>query len=392
MTALQVDIVTLFPNFFAPLQLSLSGKAQVAGLLEINVYDLRRWAHDPHRTTDDSPYGGGPGMVMKPEPWGEALDELGLDNATLIVPTPSGQVFTQTAARELAAKPRLIVACGRYEGIDQRVIDYASTRTEVREISLGDYVINGGEAAALVLLEAIARLVPGFVGNPESLVEESHESGLLEYPNYTKPVEWRGFKVPAVLRSGDHGAIAAWRREQALQRTAARRPDLVSPTSLLSVIDAKNLVPRLATPADVPELHVLTLACWVAEAQLNNAPGIPPLRETAEQRLADLRQWRTWVVRHRERLIGSVRGRLVESTWEIGRLMVAPDLQGKGLGRALLQWAEFQAPANTTAIWLITGSQSSRNLKLYKKAGYRRQGDGPPGTVRLEKRPRKLAP
>lgn len=224
----RVDVVTIFPDYFAPLDLSLIGRARQAGLLRVAVHDLRRWTHDVHRTVDDSPYGGGPGMVMRPEPWGEALDELATGAAHLVVPTPAGVPFTQRHADELAGQPHVIFACGRYEGVDQRVIDEAADRMAVTELSLGDYVLFGGEVAVLAILEAVVRLLPGVVGNVDSLVEESHAAGLLEAPLFTKPATWRGREVPEVLRSGDHGRIARWRRDQALLRTAARRPDLLT--------------------------------------------------------------------------------------------------------------------------------------------------------------------
>ncbi|MGN6574406.1 MAG: tRNA (guanosine(37)-N1)-methyltransferase TrmD [Nocardioides sp.] len=228
---MRIDVVTIFPDYLAPLSLSLPGKAQAAGLLEVHVHDLRAWTHDRHRTVDDTPYGGGAGMVMKPEPWGEALDAVTADGdaPVVLVPTPAGEPFTQAMAAQLAARPRLLFACGRYEGIDQRVVDHARTGWEVREVSIGDYVLNGGEVAALVVSEAVVRLLPGFMGNPESLSEESHgEAGLLEYPVYTKPPTWRGLDVPDVLLSGHHGQIARWRRDEALRRTATRRPDLLA--------------------------------------------------------------------------------------------------------------------------------------------------------------------
>ena len=226
---MRIDLVTIFPEFFGVLDVSLLGKAREKGLIEVGVHDLRDFTHDRHRTVDDTPYGGGAGMVMRPEPWGEALDAVLADDAVLIVPSPAGERFTQAIARELADEPRLVFACGRYEGIDQRVIDHAASRARVRELSLGDYVLNGGEVAAMAMVEAIGRLVPGVIGNPESLDEESHEDGLLEYPSYTKPAEWRGLPVPPVLLSGHHGAIAAWRREQQLERTRRVRPDLLPP-------------------------------------------------------------------------------------------------------------------------------------------------------------------
>jgi tRNA (guanine37-N1)-methyltransferase len=235
---MRIDIVTIFPEFFDVLDLSLLGKARQSGILELGVHNLRDFTHDRHRTVDDTPYGGGAGMVMKPEPWGEALDSVmpevigdGAADAAagpvLIFPSPAGERFTQGIARELAGEQHLVFACGRYEGIDQRVVDHYAALTRVRLISLGDYVLNGGEVAVMAIIEAVGRLIPGVVGNPESLVEESHEDGLLEYPSYTKPANWRDREVPPVLLSGNHGAIAAWRRDQAVERTARVRPDLL---------------------------------------------------------------------------------------------------------------------------------------------------------------------
>ncbi len=229
---MRIDIVTIFPEFFGVLDVSLLGRARQQKLLDVTVHDLRDFTHDRHRTVDDTPYGGGAGMVMKPEPWGEALDAILQDpppGTIVVVPSPAGTPFTQAQARELALAPRLVFTCGRYEGIDQRVIDHAATRenVEVREVSLGDYVLNGGEVAAMAMIEAIGRLVPGVVGNPESLTEESHEDGLLEYPSYTKPSVWRGLEVPPILLGGNHGAIASWRHEQQLERTRRVRPDLL---------------------------------------------------------------------------------------------------------------------------------------------------------------------
>lgn len=224
---MRVDIVTIFPEFFGILDVSLLGKARQSGLIDVHVHDLRDATHDRHRTVDDTPYGGGAGMVMKPEPWGELLDGIVSESTTLIVPSPAGHPFTQATARELATREHLVFACGRYEGIDQRVIEHYADRIEVREVSLGDYVLNGGEVAAMAIIEAVGRLVPGVIGNPASLDEESHESGLLEYPSYTKPAVWREREVPPVLLSGNHGAIAAWRHEQQLERTRRVRPDLI---------------------------------------------------------------------------------------------------------------------------------------------------------------------
>lgn len=227
---MRVDIVTIFPEFFQVLDVSLIGKAKLSGVIDFGIHDLRAFTHDPHRTVDDTPYGGGAGMVMTPQPWGEVLDQLLGPDSILVVPSPAGERFHQTIARELAVAPHLVFACGRYEGIDQRVIDYYSARGQLRTLSLGDYVLNGGEVATLAMVEAIGRLIPGVIGNPLSLSEESHEDGLLEYPSYTKPATWRGLEVPEVLRSGNHGAIAEWRREQQLERTRRIRPELLDPS------------------------------------------------------------------------------------------------------------------------------------------------------------------
>lgn len=227
---MRVDVVTIFPAFFDVLEVSLLGKARGAGLLDVRVHDLRDYALDRHRTVDDTPYGGGAGMVMKPEPWGLALDAIVADSAdrpTFIFPSPAGERFTQGAARELSDAQHLVFGCGRYEGIDERVFSYAATLGDVRLMSLGDYVLNGGEVASMAMIEAIGRLIPGVVGNPESLVEESHEDGLLEYPSYTKPASWRGRDVPDVLLSGHHGRVADWRHAQRVERTRERRPDLL---------------------------------------------------------------------------------------------------------------------------------------------------------------------
>ena len=249
---MKIDIVSIFPEYFAPLDLSLIGRARAAGRLRVAVHDLRTWTHDVHRTVDDTPYGGGPGMVMRPEPWGEALDALGTGGARLVVPTPAGEPFTQETAASFAAESHLIFACGRYEGIDQRVIDHYAARGPVSEVSLGDYVLFGGEVAVLVILEAVVRLLPGVLGNADSLVEESHTGGLLEAPVYTKPAAWRGLDVPEVLRSGDHGRIARWRRDEALLRTAARRPDLLAGLSR-DALDKKDVTLLAGAGFQVPD-------------------------------------------------------------------------------------------------------------------------------------------
>jgi tRNA (guanine37-N1)-methyltransferase len=245
----RIDVVSIFPDYLAALDLSLIGKARQDGLLDLRVHDLRDFTSDRHRTVDDTPYGGGAGMVMKPEPWAQALEAVletrwlsGARNErsrnqagetpparrpVLIVPSPAGEVFTQRLAYELAEEEHLVFACGRYEGIDERVLEWAADRFAVRPVSLGDYVLNGGEVAVLAIVEAVGRLLPGVVGNPESLVEESHSDGLLEYPVYTKPSLWRERGIPEVLLSGNHARIARFRRDEQLRRTARRRPDLI---------------------------------------------------------------------------------------------------------------------------------------------------------------------
>lgn len=384
---MRIDVVTIFPDYLAPLGLSLPGKARDKGLLEVEVHDLRRWTSDRHRTVDDTPYGGGAGMVMKPEPWGEALDAVA-QGATIVFTTPSGEPFTQAMAAELSSHDHLVFACGRYEGIDQRVLEHAATIGTVREVSLGDYVLNGGEVAALAITEAVVRLLPGFMGNAESLVEESHADGLLEYPVYTKPATWRGREVPDVLLSGDHARIAAWRREQAARRTAERRPDLLPATGTVGAL--ADLDVRAAVPADAGELYTLQRACWLQEMEANPGVVIPALRESLDDVRRGLGEWTVMVAREPSsgRLVGAVRGRLDDhGEWDIGRVMVAPDLQGRGLGRALLELVESLAPTGVTTHVLFTGAGSLDNQRMYRKAGFRLRPDrrAPDGAVVMTK-------
>lgn len=224
---MRIDVVSIFPAYLDPIRQSLPGKAIEAGIVSVEVHDLRNWTHDVHRSVDDSPYGGGPGMVMKAPVWGEALDEICSEETLLVVPTPAGRLFDQRTAQRWSTERHLVFACGRYEGIDQRVVDDAARRMRVEEVSIGDYVLTGGESAALVMIEAVVRLLPDVLGNPASHQQDSHSDGLLEGPSYTRPPSWRGLEVPPVLLSGDHAKIAAWRHEQALQRTRERRPDLL---------------------------------------------------------------------------------------------------------------------------------------------------------------------
>ncbi|MGV0633997.1 tRNA (guanosine(37)-N1)-methyltransferase TrmD [Mycolicibacillus trivialis] len=227
---MNIDIVTIFPDYLAPLRQSLPGKAIESGRVGLRLHDLRNWTHDVHRSVDDTPYGGGPGMVMKAPVWGAALDEICGPDTVLVIPSPAGTLFTQDTAQRWATESHLVFACGRYEGIDQRVAEDAARRMRVEEVSIGDYVLAGGEAATLVMVEAVLRLLPDVLGNPASHHDDSHSpgrDGLLEGPSYTRPASWRGLEVPPVLLSGDHARIEAWRREASLRRTRERRPDLL---------------------------------------------------------------------------------------------------------------------------------------------------------------------
>src|SRR5690625_591857 len=297
MTVARIDVVTIFPEFFTPVDLSLIGKAREQGILQINVHDLRDWATGTHRSVDAAPAGGGAGMVMRPDVWGKALDDVVGEPSIVIIPTPGGQLFTQRLAQEFAdgltQGTQIVIACGRYEGIDARVSEFYSQRTRVEEVSVGDYVLNGGETAALVMIEAITRLVPGVVGNPESLVEESHgQEGLLEYPVYTSPHSWRGAEVPPVLKSGDHAKIAAWRKEQSLARTARVRPEL---------LDRKPVEVRAGRPSDASRLHTVAQHTF----PLPCPPGFPKqqaqpfvaenLSEAAFRHWAKQRHVQLWV-------------------------------------------------------------------------------------------------
>lgn len=248
-----IDVITIFPDMFeAPMSASMMGLAREKGALELRVHDLRHWAHDRHRTTDDYPYGGGPGMVMKPEPIFEAVEAvraLGPSGGTVVFFTPAGVPFTQRRARDLVSHERLIFVCGRYEGFDERVLSLADI-----ELSIGDYVLTGGEIPAMVVTDAVVRLLPGVLGHDDSSVEESFEQGLLEYPQYTRPASYRGMDVPEVLTSGDHARIAGWRREQAIRRTAQVRPDLLESAGLTAAERgiADEELDRRAAPEEGP--------------------------------------------------------------------------------------------------------------------------------------------
>jgi tRNA (guanine37-N1)-methyltransferase len=230
---MRIDILCLFPEMFdSPLNHSIIKRAREAGLVNIVIHNIRDYAHDKHRTVDDYPYGGGPGMVLKPEPVFEAAEtvkqQTGVSEMPIVLLTPQGRLFSQSVAQELALHPYLMLICGHYEGLDERVCEYLATD----EISIGDYVLSGGELAALVVVDAVVRLIPGVLGSEDSATSDSHSNGLLEYPQYTRPQVYRGWSVPSVLLSGNHREVAQWRRRQAILRTAARRPDLLNKANL----------------------------------------------------------------------------------------------------------------------------------------------------------------
>lgn len=377
--ALRIDVVSILPGYLDPLRLSLPGRAVTDGLVDLRVHDLRGWTHDRHRTVDDTPYGGGPGMVMGPEPWGEALEEVAEPGAVLVVPSPAGERFTQAVAAELAAEAHLVFACGRYEGIDQRVLDDAATRMRVRELSLGDYVVNGGEVAALAIIEAVLRLVPGFLGNPESAVTESHSDGLLEAPVFTRPPTWRGYDVPSVLLSGDHGAVEQWRTDQARRRTAARRPDLLAPAAV------GEIVLRPGTLGHAGEILTVQRAAFVPLVARYPDGQVAELAETE----ADVRRW--WadgavlVAQSDQRLVGYGWAKERAGAWQIARLAVAPDQQGRGVGTALLTGLEALGE-HLDGYRVHTGRGNVGALRFYRRARYRVRAEVAPGVVRLEKR------
>ncbi len=436
----RIDVLSIFPDYLAPLDLSLVGRARRDGLLRLEVHDLRDWATDRHRTVDDTPVGGGAGMVMRADVWGAALDAvLATDGPTpspgepprpiLLVPTPAGAPLTQSRAQDLAdelgAGTRLVIACGRYEGIDSRVAEHyaAAGLARVQEYSIGDYVLGGGEVAALVLVEAVARLLPGVVGNPESLVEESHGSaGLLEGPVYTRPLDWRGLIVPEVLRSGHHGRIARWRRDRGLERTAARRPDLLDrldPGSLDRADKAtlascgwvdggEGRLTRFEVRDAVPDDAAALAALAGATFPLACPPGVP-VADVAAFVAAHLspERWAGYLAdpvgyvvvvaeaaARRPGLLGYVLVVLPSTAdaepvaadvaaafaqrpaAELSKCYVVPGLQGTGLAGALLEAAHDRIAARTVeghalaAVWLGTNRGNRRAQRFYRRHGY----------------------
>jgi len=422
---MRIDVVTIFPAYLDALDLSLVGKARRDGLLDLRVHDLRDWTSDRHRTVDDTPFGGGAGMVMRPDVWGRALDDVLAGSAArrvLLVPTPSGERLTQRAVEELATRDQLVLACGRYEGIDARVAErYAAAGVEVREISLGDYVLNGGEVAALVVVEAVARLLPGVVGNPDSLVEESHGSaGLLEYPVYTKPPTWAGLDVPEILLSGHHGNIARWRRDQALERTVERRPDMVAalPAAQLDKHDRAVLAGRgwfvpvgAAGPvrvdvrpgrpddaAALAELAAVTfpLACppHLGEDDIAEFVATHLGAEHFAAYLADEQRYRVVLAQGPHGPVGYTLlvlpltadeppydddvAALVPArpAAELSKCYVLPELQGSGLAGALLAETVRAAAAHSVdgepvaTVWLGTNRANRRAQRSYARHGF----------------------
>lgn len=392
----RIDIVSIFPDYLAPLSLSLVGKAREQGLLTIDVHDLRRWTQDRHRTVDDTPFGGGAGMVMRADVWGQALDEVlaRSDGArTVLVPTPAGEPFTQSMAEELAlllsAGGQLAIACGRYEGIDARVGEYYDAQPEVtvREVSIGDYVLGGGEAAALVITEAVARLLPGVLGNPDSLVEESHGSaGLLEYPVYTKPQVWRGLRVPEVLLSGDHSRIARWRRRRSVDRTAQRRQDLIAAHGSAHIRTARS-----ADAEAVAEVAARTfaLACppempaGDVEAFVQKNLGADSFRRYLRDRrrhvlvaeVADAIVGYTMLVRQ-EAEDAHVRELVGAASAELSKCYVLADFHGHAVAAALVhQTLELARKYGHESVWLGVNQANERAQRFYRKQGFTRAGE-----------------
>lgn len=426
---MRIDVVSIFPDYLAALDLSLVGKARRAGLLDVAVHDLRDWTDDRHRTVDDTPAGGGAGMVMRPDVWGAALDDV-LDTpagepparTVLVVPTPAGEVFTQRVAEELAGADRLVLACGRYEGIDARVAQDYAARPDVvvRELSIGDYVLGGGEVAALVLVEAVTRLLPGVLGNPASLVEESHgAAGLLEYPVFTRPLSWRGHQVPPVLTSGHHGEIARWRRDRAIDRTAERRPDLLADLDpdALDRGDRRRLVDhgwyvapgglrrtvlRPATEDDAAALAALAaetfpLACPPAldEQAISEFIGTHLAEDSMRRYLADPGRivllaadvetgtllGYTMVVlgspaptdaaRDAVRDGSDAADSAADSAAELSKCYLRAEVQGSGLAAGLVvRSVTAAAERGATSLWLGTNVANRRARKFYRRQGF----------------------
>lgn len=429
---MRIDIISIFPQFFDCLDVSLMGKARSSGVLQTQVWDLRDWTEDVHRSVDRAPAGGGAGMVMKPDVWGKALDQVidqaGAAKTVLAIPTPAGIPLTQRQVRDLAENTEhLVVACGRYEGIDQRVSQYYQQLPDVKVLpfSLGDYVLNGGEVAAVALVEATCRLLDGFVGNPSSLVEESYElSGLLEYPAYTQPATWRGLDIPAVLLSGNHQKVNNWRRQQSLMLTAQRRPDLIwelTPDALgksdREILAASGFLPapyrqrvrfRRAQPGEAATCSTLASRLFpqacpdylpadaisrFVEEELNEAafkayladPGtVIILAEVAPAASQEETPWEAagytltqvgdpGFVPLEENLVKAVG----ENCAYLSKCYLDSQWQGSGLAGAMIEvthaYLQERFP-HLTKIGLGTNQSNRRALKFYRHHGYRKCG------------------
>ena len=411
---MRFDIVTIFPEFFGVLDISLLGKAREQGAVEVEVHDLRNWAQGKHRSVDDTPAGGGAGMVMRPDVWGSALDQVlpapsEPGRCVLAIPTPGGQPLTQQILKDLAKADQIVVACGRYEGLDARVAQhYRESGVEVLEFSLGDYVLNGGEVAAVALVEGVGRLLEGVVGNPESLVEESHgQAGLLEYPVYTQPRQWRGLDTPSVLTSGDHGKIAAWRRKKSLEKTARLRPDMLRKLNPSELSGADRAAIAAAGYLLVPEFaQVRFRPAVVADlAELSELAGItfpdacPPqisladieahiAREFSQENLASYLadpSAQLWVAESGGRLVGyslTLRqapqdlGAIPRGSAYISKAYTLAEYRGSGVSAALVEQAIEQAREHwdPSAVALATNIGNKRAARFYRKLGFRRVG------------------
>ncbi len=416
---MQFDLITIFPQYFDVLQLSLVGKAQETGKIHAQVHNLRQWAEGRHQSVDDSPAGGGPGMVMRPDVWGRAVDSvLGGEpaNTVLAIPTPAGKPLNQRMLEELSKAERIVVLCGRYEGIDSRIAAHyaAQEGVEVLEYSLGDYVLNGGEIAALALVEGVARLVEGVVGNPESVVEESHsEAGLLEGDVYTSPRTWRSLGTPPVLVSGDHARIQRWRRDSALRRTLRTRPDMIA--ALLSEEGALNsrdrevlagegllptnppvpvafrpveqdeedlqLVSRLATrtfPLACPpgtsgeEIDAFTsenLTAQALRAEMGKGARLG-VAEVGGEAIA----YTLLLPEHPEGALGE--GRTLEDCAYVSKCYADANWQGSGVAGALLEWSLEDAVQAWGSKWSALGTNKGnrRAARFYRRHGYSKDG------------------
>ncbi|MDO5719300.1 MAG: tRNA (guanosine(37)-N1)-methyltransferase TrmD [Actinomycetaceae bacterium] len=415
---MRFDLISIFPEYFDALDLSLMGKAVETGHISLGVHNLRDWTTDRHRTVDDTPYGGGAGMVMRADVWGRAIDAVSKDagRRILALPTPSGEPLTQKVVRSLVGADQIIIACGRYEGIDARVAEYyAATDIEVLEYSIGDYVLNGGEAAALVLVEAVSRLRDGFMSNPDSLVEESFEGNILEYPAYTRPSRWQSLEVPAVLTGGNHAAIAAWRRQRALERTARRRPDLIRATdpTILTTVDRETLAAcgwvadanrvwktvtiREATPADAADLAQLAAITFPDACP----PEVGPDAQADHiRRNLNIDVISDWITKERYRvLVAECEGSLISYTMielfnegdypdDVPADAIAPapayvskcythrDFRGSGISGAIMEAAVADArwKAHGTQFVLGTNRGNRRARDFYKRHGFRKKG------------------